>query len=176
VVFFWKLPGKRTCDGWLEQTLERARDVWKGYKYSPAHSDDIVWCWFAFHSTGLRWCVVHLATLLICLLWLHREMHQRTSGGVPASCCCLRLKPIRRASRFLLGQATTADLCELNCCYPDNKHRNHPQKTISKQVYIPLCLAFPLPLVGSGLKGRLKHLRMLIKLGSEKIYTYTTPW
>ena len=28
VVFFWKLPGKRSCDVLLEWMLERTRDVW----------------------------------------------------------------------------------------------------------------------------------------------------
>lgn len=45
------------------------------------------------------------------------------------------------------------------------------QKPISKQAYIPLCpinLSFPLPVVGSGLQGRLEHLSTLIKLGFEK--------
>jgi hypothetical protein len=35
VVFFWKLSGERTCDAWLEQTLERTCDVWKENKYNP---------------------------------------------------------------------------------------------------------------------------------------------
>jgi hypothetical protein len=35
---FWKLPGKRACNILLEQTLERTRGVWKGYKYNPTSS------------------------------------------------------------------------------------------------------------------------------------------
>jgi len=38
VVYFWKLLGKGACGGLLEQMLERTRDVWKGYKYSPTDS------------------------------------------------------------------------------------------------------------------------------------------
>jgi hypothetical protein len=38
-----------------------------------------------------------------------------------------------------VGQAPAADLCELNCWYPDNKGWDHPQRPISKQVHIPLC-------------------------------------
>ena len=38
VVFLWKLPGKGAWDVWLEQTLERTRDVYKGYKYNPTDS------------------------------------------------------------------------------------------------------------------------------------------
>jgi hypothetical protein len=47
-----------------------------------------------------------------------------------------------------------------------------PQRTISKHVHILLCstnLSFPLPLVGSRLEGRLKHLTTLIEIGFEKI-------
>jgi hypothetical protein len=36
-------------------------------------------------------------------------------------------------------------------------------KNLSKQVYFPGILSFPLPLMGAGLKGRLKHLRTIIK-------------
>ena len=32
----------------------------------------------------------------------------------------------------------------------------------------PVSLSFPLPLLGGGLEGRLKHLRTLIKVGLEK--------
>jgi hypothetical protein len=38
VVFFWKLPGKGTCDVFLEWMLERTCDVWKGYKDNPPDS------------------------------------------------------------------------------------------------------------------------------------------
>ena len=38
VVLFWKQPGKRPCDVFLEQILERSRDIWKGYKYNPTDS------------------------------------------------------------------------------------------------------------------------------------------
>jgi hypothetical protein len=37
-VFFWKLPGERACDVLLEWTLERTRDVCKGYKCNPTDS------------------------------------------------------------------------------------------------------------------------------------------
>jgi hypothetical protein len=36
-------------------------------------------------------------------------------------------------------------------------------KNLSKQVYFPCILSFPLPLVGGGLQGRLKHLKPIIK-------------
>jgi hypothetical protein len=36
-------------------------------------------------------------------------------------------------------------------------------KNLSKQVHFPCILPFPLPLVGGGLKGRLKNLRTIIK-------------
>ena len=36
-------------------------------------------------------------------------------------------------------------------------------KNLSKQVHFPCILSFPLPLVGGGLQGRLKHLRTIIK-------------
>jgi hypothetical protein len=38
MVFFWKLPGKRTCDVLLEQMLERTRDAWKVYIYNATDS------------------------------------------------------------------------------------------------------------------------------------------
>jgi hypothetical protein len=57
---------------------------------------------------------------------------------------CLRVDP-----------AITADSCELNCWW------ELLQRTISKQVHFPCVLSFPLPLVGGGLKGRLKSLRTL---------------
>jgi hypothetical protein len=36
-------------------------------------------------------------------------------------------------------------------------------RTISKQVHFPGILSFPLPLVGGGLEGRIKHLKTIIK-------------
>jgi hypothetical protein len=42
------------------------------------------------------------------------------------------------------------------------------QRTISKQVHFPRILSFPLPLVGGGLEGRLKHLRTIIERRVEK--------
>jgi hypothetical protein len=36
-------------------------------------------------------------------------------------------------------------------------------KNLSKQVHFPHILSFPLPLLGSGLNGRLKCLRTIIK-------------
>jgi hypothetical protein len=53
---------------------------------------------------------------------------------------------------------------------PHPKKKKKKKKTISKQVHIPFCplnLSFPLPLVGGGLEGRLKHLRTLTKVGFE---------
>ena len=38
IMFFWSQPGKRDHDVLLEQTLERTRDVWKGYKCGPMAS------------------------------------------------------------------------------------------------------------------------------------------
>ena len=38
MMFLGGQPGKRTCDVLLEQMLERTRDVWKKYKYSPIDS------------------------------------------------------------------------------------------------------------------------------------------
>jgi hypothetical protein len=60
--------------------------------------------------------------------------------------------------------ADGADLCELSW-----QHRlDLLQRTVSKQVHILLCPinhSLPLPLVGSGLEGRLKHARTLTKIG-----------
>jgi hypothetical protein len=38
VAFFWKPPGERACDVFLQRTLERTHDVWKECKYNPADS------------------------------------------------------------------------------------------------------------------------------------------
>jgi hypothetical protein len=46
-----------------------------------------------------------------------------------------------------------------------------PLKNHSKQVHLPHSLSFPLPLVGGGLKGKLKHLRTIIK---NKIWSKLT--
>ena len=35
VVFFWKLPGKMTCNVLLERMLKRTCGVWEGYKSNP---------------------------------------------------------------------------------------------------------------------------------------------
>jgi hypothetical protein len=77
--------------------------------------------------------------------------------------------------------------CKLDCRFPDNtdgrcskkqnkqtnKQKNPKQnktkKTISKQVYFSCILSFPLPLVGDLLKGRLKHVRTIIKNKLRKI-------
>jgi hypothetical protein len=42
-------------------------------------------------------------------------------------------------------------------------------KNLSKQVHLASILSFPLPLVGDGLKGRLRYLRAIIKIGFDKI-------
>ena len=63
---------------------------------------------------------------------------------------------------FWVDQVTTADLwTELPKSW---KHRSDLfQRTISKQVYVPCILSFPLPLVVGGLEGRLKGWRIIIK-------------
>lgn len=79
------------------------------------------------------------------------------------------------ACLVLLDYATTValnlrTLFELHCCYPDNEGWNCPQRSTSKQVYIPIVLlpiSSPLPL-DSELEAELKDLRMLIKVGFEK--------
>lgn len=38
MVIFWKHPGKRACNIFLECMLERICDVWKRYKYNPTDS------------------------------------------------------------------------------------------------------------------------------------------
>jgi hypothetical protein len=38
-----------------------------------------------------------------------------------------------------------------------------PPKNLSKQIHFPWIPSFPLPLVGGGLQGKLKHLRTIIK-------------
>ena len=39
MVSFWTLSCEEgACDVWLEQILERSRDIWKEYKYNPTDS------------------------------------------------------------------------------------------------------------------------------------------
>ena len=119
------------------------------------------------------------------LSWLHRE--QRTSGGVlAASCQVRRLRLIGRALWFLLDWAAVADSwmvfasgSSYHCWFVWTElliswqHRlDLLRRAISKQVHILLCpinLSFPLPLVGDGVEGLLKHLRTLIKSRFWKI-------
>ena len=54
--------------------------------------------------------------------------------------------------------------CELNYLLISRKYRwKLLQRTILKQVLFPCILSFLLPLVGCGLKGRLKYLLTMIK-------------
>ena len=86
MVFFWMLPGKRAWDVLLEQTLEKTRDVWKGYKYNPADSGQQCGIGSPCHSL-----LGFAATDLHWRLWL--------------------LKPIGRAWRFLLDWTAVDDSC-----------------------------------------------------------------
>lgn len=74
------------------------------------------------------------------------------------------------ACLVLLDYATTValnlrTLFELHCCYPDNEGWNCPQRSTSKQVYIPIVLlpiSSPLPL-DSELEGGRECLKTVIK-------------
>jgi hypothetical protein len=45
MMFFWRQPGKRTCDILLEWMLKRTHDVWKRYKLTQQTVDDAGWYW-----------------------------------------------------------------------------------------------------------------------------------
>ena len=57
--------------------------------------------------------------------------------------------------------------CELNCQFPDNTD-GICSKEPFLNVPLPHILSFPLSLEGGGLKGRLKHLRTIIKSRNRK--------
>jgi hypothetical protein len=75
-----------------------------------------------------------------------------------------------------------------SCCYwflgselliPGQCRLCELQRTTSKEVHTPqypITLSFPLPLVGGGLGGKLKHLSTLIKVDSEKYEPTTLTW
>ena len=93
---------------------------------SPYHSLLVIvglcWCWSWANDA-----VLYLFTLPFFeghhLSWLHREKcHQRTSGGIlAASCRFCGLRPIGRASRFLLDQTADSRTVFVNgssyCCW-----------------------------------------------------------
>lgn len=117
------------------------------------------------------------------LSWLHRE--ERTSGGVPATSCHFRgFGPSGKTFLFLLDRPAIVDswvvfVSELSfhCWFMWNKllvfwqdrscllqRTNRPTS-----FFFSIELSFPLPLVGAGLEGMLKHLRTLIKSSFWKI-------
>ena len=68
VVFFWKQPGKRACDGLLECTLARTCDVGKSIIITRKTVDDAVWYWFALpFFAGHCWALLMLVLLtMLC--------------------------------------------------------------------------------------------------------------
>ena len=57
--FFWKQPGKRACDVFLECMLERTHDVWKGFNYNPTDGGQ---CGVGtpYHLAGQPWALLML--------------------------------------------------------------------------------------------------------------------
>lgn len=55
IMFFWKQTGKRVSDCFLEQMLERTKDVWKGFKYNPTNSGIHLSCYSLLLFLGLCW-------------------------------------------------------------------------------------------------------------------------
>ena len=121
-----------------------------------------------------------LGSLIFTLL---REMKPRTFPGIPLGPSCwlvLKLRPAVSARQcnwcwFMFAIQTLPNwllvypwsVCKwielplLTCAW---QHRwDLLQRTISKQVHFPQILSFPLPLVGGGLEGRLKHLKPIFK-------------
>jgi hypothetical protein len=148
----------------------------KGINITQQTVDDAVWHW----STLPLFAGHHF--VCVCV-WLHREEnHQRTSGGVsaasadsdhlaePGSFFKIKLMLLIQEWCSSVDQAAAADVwTELLISWQCRFYSL--QRTISKQVLNILCpinLSFPLPLVGGGVEGRLKHLSNLIKKGFEK--------
>ena len=152
------LSGERACDVLLEQMLESKHDVWKEGKYiridGGQHSGIGLPCWSSL--------------IFLCCDFVERNepknfcLHLVTSAdscwsAEPHPFFWIKLLLLMRVWYFTSGQD----------CW--QWRLKSPHRTISKQVCGPPCPVSylpPLPLV-SGLKGRLKHLRIL-KVGFEK--------
>lgn len=106
VVFFWKKPGKRTCDILLELMLESTYDIWRGYEYDPTDSG---WCcmllvcillyWLGFADAVLPWwCCMLLVHHSLLAIVCHGFMERNSSKNF---CSC--------SSSFLMLSQTWAN-------------------------------------------------------------------
>ena len=154
-----------------EWELERTCHAWKEYKLPQQTVEDAaVWYRFALPFFADRW-----------LLWIHRETHTkellvafwqllRTQANWQSLFWIELLLPIGEWCLWV-DQATTLDLCELNCWYPDNTDCICLKQLFlnrSTSSFVLLTIFFPpLPLVDGGLEGKLKHITC-IKVGFEK--------
>ena len=145
VVLSWRQSGKRPCDVLLEQMLERTHDVWKGYKYNPT-----VWHWFAlpfFAGQHLLWrcrkkC---MEELLVIFQWLPVAPTDSSQLAEPRGFFWIELTLLIHEWCLWGDQAMAADLCELNCWYPDNADWIHHKELFlnrSTSSFALLTLAF----------------------------------
>lgn len=80
ILFSWRQPGKRACNVFLEEMLEKTQDVWKAYKYQWTMLDDTgtpCHCWALMtlvftDNTGQYWYALPFF-VRHCLSWFHRE-------------------------------------------------------------------------------------------------------
>jgi hypothetical protein len=162
----WKKKGGGSCDVLLEQTLERTRDVWKGYKDNPADcgkcsgtgssynsllvfAEDAACCWFTvplFAGHHLSWVHREKYTKELLVVFWQLLATSMGSGQLaePHSFFWVYLHLLIHEWCLWVDQTTTADSCELNCWYPDNEDWNWPPGTICKQVHTSFALlTFP---------------------------------
>jgi hypothetical protein len=164
-----------------------------GLNITQQSIDDTVWYWLtlpfiAGHCWSWLMLVFTNAALWYwftfplfdghCLAGLYREKH---TEELIASCCFAGLGPIGKALGFLQSRTVVVDswmvlasgsscccwwLIETELLIFWQCRLDSLWGTISKQVHILLCpinLFLPLLLVGDWMKGRLKHLTILIK-------------
>ena len=103
MVFFWKIPGKRTCDIFLEWMLKRSCNVLEGYIYTHTYTNmnGVVWYWF----------ILPLFAYHHHLLWLHETKCTKDFLVVflVTSCHLCWFRIIGRPSWWILNQPTVAD-------------------------------------------------------------------
>ena len=152
--------------------------------------DDAVWYWFALPNlcwsslTMLWYCFALPSLLILCHDFI--ETHQRPSSDIlEASCTFSWPNPMGRPLWFPLAWTAIADSwmvfvsgSSCGCWFVWAElllswqwRLDLLQRTISKQVHVPLCpinLFFALPLMGGRVEGRLRRLRTFIKVGIEQ--------
>ena len=151
------MPRKRAYGGLLERMLKRTCDVCKGYKYKSTDSGQRCGIGFFFFATLLlflglcrhwsllmmlwHWFTLPSSLIIVCNNFIEGNAPKNSwssSNFWPLLQTRINWQSLMVSSGsnslcwFLNGdcdyQATTADLCELNCWYPDNEDWDHPPK------------------------------------------------